>query len=235
MASTALAAPSDAADRFACPQVARGAQADRQARELFEQALAREAADPEGALVRLRCAETLAGKPVVPLRMGILFERLGRKGDAADAFERYLSLAGKQAPDAAQMRVRIARLRAPDKAPDPAPIVSSSPQPASSAARPLAGWITTGAGLALMLTGGVLLGSAKAKSDDVHDVTASSSTPWDGPEGREKMEEARREQTWGAILLGLGTVTAAAGGWMLVSPPRAPASRGAMIQYVARW
>jgi hypothetical protein len=208
--------------------------AERKGRELFEEALRREAADPRGALEILTCVQRLADKPAVSLRVGIIAERLGNTKLAADSFERYLALAGDAAPDRREMREHIDHLRAeiakakkPAPAPPPAPPPETGPapptpeQPPSEPATrsPLPGWVVVGTGGVLMVVGGLFLIDAKKKNDDVHAIEPGT-TYWNSAEAKDRLDQASREQTIGYVALGIGAAAASVGVWLVLDANR---------------
>jgi hypothetical protein len=196
-----------------------------EARKLFDRALGLEPAEPEVALRTLFCAERLTANAAVALRIGTIAERLGRYGAAAAAFERYLARAGDQAPDVDQMRERIRVLREKAAAPTPEPIPEATPPPATdgapaeadgAAGQQLAGWVLGASGLALGITGIVLLGVAKAQADRVHDIEPGT-VAWDSDEARGRFETAELEQTLGIVGVVVGATAAALGVVLVVT------------------
>jgi len=196
---------------------------EQKGRELFEEALRREASDPRSALEILSCVQRFADKPAVSLRIGIIAERLGNKKLAVSSFERYLALAGSAAPDRVEMMQHIEQLRMelgiappPSTKPDePAPPPPPPEQPKERGRDATPGWIITGAGVALIAVGGVLLVSAKNRNDDVHALEPGT-TYWNSSEARDQIDAAKREQLFGIIGVAAGAVTAAVGAWWLV-------------------
>jgi hypothetical protein len=219
-----LAASARAEQTFTCPDPKATAERDRASVKFFNQAIAREAADPDGALELLRCADGLADRPAVALRRGLIAERLGKNDEAITALERYLTLSGDYAPDKAEMQKHIARLKsakpkaapAADPEPDPEPEPKPDRAPPKSSTKKTVGFAALGVGGALMIVGSVLLYSAKKKSDAVHDVDPASKTPWQSGEGEERLDAAKRQQTWGFIALGVGAVSAGAGAYLIL-------------------
>jgi tetratricopeptide (TPR) repeat protein len=205
-----------AAGSASCPEPGASPKRNQaQAKELFEQALRVEPSDPARALDTLRCAETLAPRAAIALRIGTIAERLDRLSEAADAFERYLELAGDDAPDAAKMGERIRKLRARVKAQE-LPPEPEEPAPDGDAegggVQSVVGWVAGGTGLALGIVGVALLGAAKAHSDSVQDLPPGT-TAWSSDEASGTIEQAELEQTVGIVglvvggaLLGLGAV-----------------------------
>ena len=219
----------------ACPARTTPKQNDANARREFEAAVQLEPADPKAALERLRCAERLYAGPAISLRMGIVLERLGRKADAAQAFERYLLLAGDSAPDRPDMERRIKLLReqtkadsTPQTAPGTTPAAAPEPTRDSSPGQTqrTVGWIGVGTGAVLLAAGGWLLLSAKRKSDDVHDISAASNTQWESDDASGRFDSAKREQTFGIVALAVGAVVAGGGSYLVVSAPGPRGSTG---------
>ena len=190
---------------------------EKKAQELFEEALRREPADPKRALDLLSCAEELVDKPAIALRMGIIAERLGQYELAVKSFERYLALAGDTAPDRVEMRGHIARLEEklakPPPVEEPVPVAPIPDQPKKT---PIAGWALAGGGGVLMVLGGVLLWTAKQRSDDVHAIEPGT-TLWNSEEARAEFDQAKREQTLGILSLALGAAASTVGVVLIVS------------------
>lgn len=222
----AFGSPARAEGETRCPTPKSAKDKDRASVELFNRAIAKEAADPDAALELLRCADALADRPAVALRRGLTAERLGKNDEAITSLERYLVLAGNYAPDRPEMERHIARLKSaqakpedPEPEPEPEPDVapSSEPErPSRSSTKKTAGIVTLGVGGALVVVGSVLLYSAKKKSDAVRDVDPASRTPWQSADGKERLDAAKQQQTWGFIALGVGALGAAAGAYLIV-------------------
>jgi hypothetical protein len=192
---------------------------------LFEEALRREPADPRGALELLLCVQRFADRPAVALRIGIVAERLGKYELAIRSFERYLALAGNAAPDRAEMTEHIAGLRAKLAAPKPLPQPKPEPRPepqpepsppVSDAPPPIAGWALAAGGGGLIVLGGILLFTAKQRSDDVHDIEPGTAF-WNSEEARAEFDQAKREQTLGVVSLAVGAAAATVGVVLIVS------------------
>src|SRR5438105_1383868 len=86
---------------FECPPIPKkAAAAEALSRHEFDAGIEVEAAAPREALKHFRCAALAADRPAIDLHVGTVLERLGDDTAAATAFERYLELAGNDAPDA---------------------------------------------------------------------------------------------------------------------------------------
>jgi hypothetical protein len=227
-AALVVGAPAARAAQFECPEdTGRPQEMNRKAQALFEQALRREPADPGSALELLLCAQRFADKPAVALRIGIVAERLGRTELAVRSFERYLALAGSAAPDRVEMQQHITRLReklastspAPEPEPQPEPELEPRPAPDTGPKPPIAGWALAASGGVLMVVGGVLLWSAKQRSDDVHEIEPGT-TLWNSEQARAEYEQAKREQTLGILGLALGAAAATVGMVLVISSER---------------
>jgi hypothetical protein len=181
-------------------------QRDARARKLFEEAVALEATDARAALARLECADALVDRASVALRIGIVAEGLGLGPQAARGFERYLALAGDDAPDRGEIRRRIEALQGREPKPDAGP---RAPGPEEELPRP-AGLIVAGVGAAVALAGGALLVAAKIHNDEVHEPK-DPKPAWNGEEGSELLEQAELEQTLGIAGLVAGGVIVGAG------------------------
>ncbi|MBI3205307.1 MAG: hypothetical protein IT377_34650 [Polyangiaceae bacterium] len=194
-------------------------------RAMFEEALRREPADPRGALEILSCAQRIADKPAVSLRVGLIAERLGNKRLAAESYERYLALAGDAAPDRVELTRHIQKLRAElakkpvEPSPDPDPEPPPTPPKPEPAASPTLGWVTLAVGGALMIGGGYFLWSAKSRNDHVHELEPGS-TYWNSPEAQGEMDAAKREQTLGVVGLAAGAVVTGLGAWLVLDQKR---------------
>jgi hypothetical protein len=211
------------ASGVACPLEALDTpRAEAEARQMFEGAIARQKSDPRVALEMLLCAQQLADKPAVALRIGTIAEQSGDLELAIRSYERYLILAGHAAPDREPMLERIAELNgrleaALEPAPEPKDAADSAgATPAldrdSGSGQKIAGWSLTGAGVALLTGGTILLLSAKGRSDALHDIEPNT-TYWSSVSG--ELEAARTEQTLGFVGLGLGAVSSAVGVYLL--------------------
>jgi len=203
----ALTGPAQAEDGSGCPEATGDPTHDRaEAKKLFERALMMEPSDPAQALEHLRCADQLAPRAAIALRMGTIEERLGNLGAAADAFERYLELAGEHAPDKEPMAERIRGLRAQVEAQEHQPEQQAMPdgdEPGSSRTQAVAGWVLGGAGLAFGILGAALLGAAKGHSDSVHEIEPGT-TAWTSDEASGTFEQAETEQAVGIVGLAVG-------------------------------
>ncbi len=232
---------------FKCP--APDAAREKNARAMFDEAVQLEPSDPEGALARYQCAATLAAKPAIELRIGVVAERLHRDNVAIVHFERYLDLAGSSAPDAESMRAHVRELRAKhDREAKAAQSVQSASSDSAASApppdeananvsadaetsSPERTWIGVGlVGLGVVLGGvgsGFLL-DAKSKNDDVHALPPG--TPWASEEARGTYDAAGRSQTIGIVCLVIAPAALIAGAVLLLtrsSRSPAPASSGA--------
>lgn len=231
LALTAPATSARAEPVFNCPAPEAGR--EKIARTIFDEGVQIEASDPEGALVRYRCASTLAVKPAIELRIGVVAERLHRDEVAIVAFERYLELAGASAPDAESMRQHVRDLKAkrdrelaerrrarpkPDETTGPPP-----PPPHDEATPPgaYAGWGLAGLGVLLGAVGTGFLVAAKSQSDDVHALPAG--TPWASEQARGAFESAESKETTGTVLLVVAPLAIAAGVVLIfTNKPSAP-------------
>jgi hypothetical protein len=205
----ALAGGDARAADFLCPSPSGEPSRDEaEARRMFHEALAIEAGDPHGALEQLRCAQQHADKPAVALRRATVEERLGNKAEAIASFEHYLDLAGEEAPDREQLRARIEALRG-EAPPDEGP--PSEPEPVEEGDRNafVAGWVLTGAGVALAVAGAVFLGVAKQQSDEVHGIEPGTQA-WT-PDAQHTFEAAQRNQVIGIVGLAVGGAAAVGG------------------------
>ncbi len=196
--------PAQAGSPLDCPKPTEDRDGDRaKAKGLFERALMTEPSAPAEALEMLRCAEQLAPRAAIALRIGTIEERLGRFAEAADAFERYLELAGGHAPDVEPMGERIGKLRARVKAQEAQERPPEQDESSPSGTQSVVGWVTSGTGLAFAIVGVALLGAAKAHSDSVHDI-APGTTAWSSDEASGTIEQAELEQSVGIVGLAVG-------------------------------
>ncbi len=203
----ALTGLARAEDESGCPEATGDPTHDRaEAKKLFERALMMEPSDPAQALENLRCADRLAPRAAIALRMGTIEERLGNLAAAANAFERYLELAGEHAPDKEPMAERIGGLRAQVEEQENRPESYALPpgdEPTSSRTQVVAGWVLGGTGLAFGVVGAALLGAAKGHSDSVHDIEPGT-TAWTAEEASGTFEQAETEQAVGIVGLAVG-------------------------------
>jgi hypothetical protein len=195
---------------------------EARARSLFNDASAREAADPQGALARYECAQDLADRPAIALRIGTLAERLGQRELAIRQFERYLALAGSDAPDREDMVRHIDELRKSIEASKPPP----APPPAEPPAHAVR-WMPLGlAGVGVLAIGGgvVLLVLAESESHEVHDLAPG--TPWVG-NASDTFASAQRNEVAGIVALSLGAAATGAGlFWFFRAGPERQATVG---------
>jgi hypothetical protein len=231
-AALAATLPAYAAEPDGCSAPTGNREADvAKARQLFDQALGLEPAQPEAALRVLFCAERLTANAAVALRIGTIAERLGRYGAAAAAFERYLERAGERAPDAAQIRARIRSLR--DRArgdleePVPTePPASTEPAPEGSASW-VGGWVLVSSGLGFGIVGAALLGAAGADASAVHH-TDPGTVAWDSDEARGRFEKAELEQALGVVGVVVGATAATLGIVLLATADESVEVTGAL-------
>lgn len=237
LALTAPATSARADASYNCPAPESGRERERMARAAFEEGVQIEASDPEGALVRYRCASTLAVKPAIELRIGVVAERLHRDDVAIVAFDRYLELAGATAPDAESMRQHVRELRAKrdrelaerrraraksddPTGPPPPPAHDDSPPPGA-----YAGWGLAGLGVLLGAVGTGFLIAAKSQSDDVHGLPAG--TPWASEQARGAFESAESKETTGVVLLVVAPLAIAAGIVLIFNSKPSPSPKSA--------
>jgi hypothetical protein len=212
--------PAQAASPEACPAPTEDRDSNRkEAKALFEQALMMEPSAPVEALAMLRCAETLAPRAAIALRIGTIEERLGHFAEAADAFERYLERAGAHAPDVEPMGERIGKLRARVKAQaeqEEQDRAAEREGSSSSGTQSVVGWVAGGTGLAFAIVGVALLGAAKGHSDSVHDIEPGT-TAWSSDEASGTFEQAEVEQSVGIVGLAVGGSLLALGAVLLIT------------------
>ena len=233
---------------FVCP--AGDGAPEKRARVVFDQAVQLEASEPEHALALYQCAASLADRAVIELRIGVVAERLQQNDVAIAAFERYLSLAGKAAPDVDKMHQHVAELRAARaqraadakraaSAPTGPPVATGteSPQPEPDAERSRAplylGWgLVAGAGVLGAVGAGMLL-DARSKSDDVQALPMG--TTWSSDEARGTYDASKRSQTIGIVCLAIVPALLIAGGVLvLTSGSRRSASSASSALRAAR-
>ncbi|MBS2015940.1 MAG: hypothetical protein JST00_23835 [Deltaproteobacteria bacterium] len=219
---------------YNCPSPETGK--EKAARAIFDEGVQIEASDPEAALARYRCASTLAVKPAIELRIGVVAERLHRDEVAIVAFERYLELAGASAPDAESMRSHVRELkakrdrelaerrRAREKADEPVgPPPPPQEEPHSSTGL-YAGWGLAGVGVVLGAIGTGFLLAAKSNSDAVQELPPG--TPWASDQARGTFESAQSQETTGTVMLVVAPLAIAAGvALILYNQPGPPTKR----------
>jgi tetratricopeptide (TPR) repeat protein len=222
--SLLMAADAAAEEPFACPAVKQKAKRNAEAKRLFQEALRLEPGAPEAALERLDCADGLVDRPAVALRIGVIADRLQRDQKAIAGYERYLELAGDDAPDEKQIRERIAKLEeraAAKQAPEPAPTAAAGAAPDSGgevpAGRRTAGIVIAATGGALGIAGGVLLAMAGSDNDELQDA-APGTVVWDSDDGRGLHEQAQLKQALGIGGLALGATAIGVGLGLALTP-----------------
>jgi tetratricopeptide (TPR) repeat protein len=211
LASTAFMPIANAAAE-ACNKSGSASARDERARSLFDQALELEAGAPQEALAKLVCADSLVDRPAVSLRIGIIAERLQELERALVAFERYLKLAGRHAPDSETITARIGALKEKLAEQDKA-----KQRAQRDDKRRMAGWVVAAVGGVTAIAGGGLLIAAKVHSDKVRSIEPGT-TQWDSPEARETYEKAQREQTAGIASLVVGGVLTVTGLGLALAP-----------------
>jgi tetratricopeptide (TPR) repeat protein len=225
-ASTAVAAPAIAAPRSE-PTEAR-APTDTRALVLFEQSARayREGRFQEAVDLLLE-ARRLKAEPVLLYDLGRAYEALGRPGDAADAYAKYLD----EDPNAADRKAiegRIATLRAQASELEAArqkPVVEPPP-PAPPKETPrdegdglgAVPWIVAGAGVAAIGTGIVLGNVARSKHDDAVAERAQA----DAAAKQDRAESLGRAAT--ITIIGGGVVAALGIAWIAVRAMQSPTS-----------
>ena len=235
LALIAPAADARADASFSCPSPDSAKEREKAARAVFAEGVQIEASDPEGAIARYRCAGTLAMKPAIELRIGVVAERLHRDDVAIVAFERYLELAGGSAPDAESMRQHVKDLKAKrDRElaerkrakPKDEPVGPPPPPPdETTPAGTYAGWGLAGLGVLLGAVGTGFLLAAKSNSDDVHALPAG--TPWASEQARGAFDSAQSQQTTGVVLWVVAPLAIAAGVVLILTNRPAPPPRPA--------
>jgi tetratricopeptide (TPR) repeat protein len=108
------------------------------ARRHFERGLELYRADNyEAAVVEFRTAAELRPSPAFDYNIGRCYDRLERWQEAADAYQRYID-AAPNAPEAVELRERIATLRVRKRRVVPSVVTTAAPPPAAIdlAARP---------------------------------------------------------------------------------------------------
>jgi hypothetical protein len=233
-AQTARAEPAKADETCPSPPYPTGQAAENRARKIFQRAVTLEAGSPREAFELYQCARKLSDKPVLALRLGTLGESLGETDIALAALASYLELAGADAPDAEEIRQRIAALREKKRAAEPSvevtgtPIEESSPPPPDkpppsrkTRGRTIAGLATLGAGAIVAGVGGYLLYDARTTSNELA-RTPPGRVYWDSPDGQGKLDHAKSRQTMGIVGVSLGGALAVTGVVLLLTGSSGP-------------
>jgi hypothetical protein len=224
-ALAAMLAAHDAwAGPFSCPSPPPDpAGAEKLARSLWDEALTVEPSDPSGALERLRCAQKATDRPAIALRIAVISERLGDDEAALASFERYLTLAGPDAPDAAATKQHIEELRArireqKQRAETPPQPTPKPPADTGFRGPPLASWIAGGVGLA-----GLAAFTAFALLAESEDAKLEGCSPNCGDPALLDEEERRdRYATIANVSLAVGAAGIVAAGVIWLVAPRDP-------------
>jgi tetratricopeptide (TPR) repeat protein len=216
LATALLASPAHAAG------TTRSAPTDARALDLFEQsAQAYREGRFQDAVDKLREARTYKAEPVLLYNLGRAYEALGRPGDAADAYAKYLE-EDPEASDRKAIEGRVATLRA--QAAELAAARREPNAPAGDDAFAFAPYVVAGVG-ALGLGAGVVLG---VLAEDRHDDAVAEPVQATAVEEQERAESLARAST---VTLVAGAVVAAMGlAWIgiRVAQPRAT-SRGFVL------
>ena len=211
-------APASPAERAAAAQALFNEGMQRYQRGSFDEAIA-----------AFTEAFKLAAEPIIVFNLAVTYRK---KGDCANAlyfYREYLKVE-KQPRDRAKVEERITEMarcvadqRRPRAASPPVAVETSRPPPRRPWGR-VAAIVVTGAGLALAATGGVLLGTAKSRFDELQGSCAPDCPPssWDGYETR---------TTAGNVLVVTGAVVLAGGviWWVLASRQPRPESRAWLV------
>lgn len=202
---------------FSCTPGDSPAVRDQYARSLWVEALHLEASDPEAALARLQCADTLVDRPNIAKRIGVVAERIGLLQLAIDAFRRYLAIAADGPPDRDAMERRIDELT--HRAVTPLPSTPPATDEGVDLTVPAIAVASTG--FVFAAVGAGLLGLAKSQNDDVH---ALQGAQWNSPEAKETFESAETKQAIGIAGLVVGGALVLGGAAMFIISQAAASS-----------
>lgn len=149
-----------------------------------------EATRYEAALREFEAAQAMEPRPALVYNIARCLDRLGRRQEAATAYERFLRGEEAIGAHADEARLRLAELaRMP--APTPSTVAPSSPPP-TKRRRYLGPGILVGGALALAIIGAGLTGSALADYNQLSSSCAPNcqSSTWQGLPARERAGEA---------------------------------------------
>lgn len=213
------------------------------AREAFSRG---QAAFDAGGFEEARAAfeESLAAFPHFRtlFNIGLCAEKLGDVETAIDMYQRYVDWPS-EVPNREEVAAKLAALRAalpaePAPEPDPGPAgpaaaAAPGPDPSPGRSAPpderetdlrVPGWVAVGAGAAGMIVGGVLLGLANGKKDEMEAVDGEV---YDPEKHDAIIEDGRRYEKAGWISGGVGLGVAATGVVLILASRRGGDRRGA--------
>jgi tetratricopeptide (TPR) repeat protein len=143
-------------------------------------------------------------------------EKLGRIAEAVEMYQRYVDWPS-EVPNREEVAAKLAELRA-QLPPEPEPPADDDedgaevpPEPPAEADGPnliVPGWIVTGVGAAGMITGGVLLGLAQSRANEIRKIDGEV---YDPAVHDELQDEGRTFEKTGWIVGGIGVAAVAAG------------------------
>lgn len=150
-------------------------------------------------------------------------EKLGNVVEAIEMYQRYVDWPG-DLPNRDEVKQKIEQLRellppepeAPPKPPAEADEPEPEPEPPTEEAGPdliAPGWITLGVGAAGMITGGVLLGLAQSRANEINKTEGE---PYDPDVHDPLQDEGRAFEKAGWIVGAVGVAAVAAGVTMLL-------------------
>jgi tetratricopeptide (TPR) repeat protein len=173
------------------------------------------------ALDRFEAARRVKPLPAFDYNIARCHDRLGQAAPAIAAYERYLA-AAPEAPDAGEVRTRVAVLRARV---EPASSPSPSPSPAAEAPRPryTAPIVVGVVGVALLATGAGLVGSIGPDYDALERRWMIEG-PSAGVTSTADSLHAREVAGWALLAAGGAAVIADVALWIVARRHRAPRS-----------
>lgn len=172
--------------------------------------------DYEGAIKQFEEAYRLSRKPDLLYNIARSHEALGQYEKAIEVYRRYLPT---QPPSAqGEVKVRIANMERLAERQRRERAQSTAPLPRRSS---LPGWLTVGAGGALLATGAVFAGLAASKQSAVEEKIAAGV---DYSSFADLDSQGRRFRTTSIVLLAAGGAAAATGVVLLVLRARAGAT-----------
>ena len=187
-------------------------------------------ADYEGAIKQFEDSYRLSRRPALLFNIGRTRENLGQHEEAIRVYERYLQT---RPQDAAEVAARLANLRqlverkrleAQQAQQAQQALVAPTAEPRPRLGGPWLSWSLVGTGVAVLATGAVLTGLAKAAQNEVEqdnrlgvEYTTIKSTA----------DRGRAFGIVGPVLLGLGGASVVAGVTLLVLQHRAVKERRA--------
>lgn len=192
--------------------------------------------DYEGALKQFQQAFKYSQRPAFWYNMARCYEFMGQLQQAIEHYEKFLGSKPKNAPEVqariANLKKRLKPEKQPASQPTAAPATAPAqpkatkprpappqpqPQPAPAPARSrwmrTLGWVTVGAGGAILVTSVILGVGAAGKARDIEDASTKPAEEWSDWQG--KWDEGQALENFQILTLAVGAAVVAGGAVLL--------------------